>query len=92
LKYFSMFSGIGGFEIGIQRACYQSANAESQQAEPEETVSVRVGETVQEVSRRGRRFGDTDENERDILLRRTEWLRNVCIGYSEIDKYAIQIY
>lgn len=40
MRYFSLFSGIGGFEKGIQQACEEVA----------------------------------------------------CVGYSEIDKYAIQIY
>ena len=43
MKYFSLFTGIGGFEVGIQNTC-----------------------------------GDNKYSE--------------CVGYSEIDKYAIQIY
>lgn len=44
MKYFSMFSGVGGFEYGIEKA----------------------GE---------------------VIGKRAE-----CIGYSEVDKYAIQVY
>ena len=47
MKYFSLFSGIGGFELGIQEACLTN------------------------------KFGQK---------------ANECVGYSEIDRYAITIY
>lgn len=81
LKYFSMFSGIGGFEIGIQRAF------ENRQQEPIGQGSIR-----QHIQRQGDisdsdvRRGQPKSQERHRLL------NGVCIGYSEIDKYAIQTY
>jgi DNA (cytosine-5)-methyltransferase 1 len=66
MKYFSTFSGIGGFEIGIQRA-FDKQLAKEQQ------------------DRQGR-DGVADEMESDVLL--TGWESPLCIGYSEIDKYA----
>jgi len=64
MKYFSMFSGIGGFELGIQRAYeLQSKN-----------------ERLQVETNSGGNNGE--------LLQRTA----SCVGYSEIDKYAIKVY
>lgn len=57
MKYFSMFSGIGGFEIGIRQTEAKSANS-------------------------------SDSESGTSQLRG----RSLCIGYSEIDKYAISIY
>lgn len=65
MKVFSTFSGIGGFEIGIQNAIsnLQSKNAELQ-------VEPGVG-------------GDNSNGVQRAAS---------CVGYSEIDKYAIKVY
>jgi len=64
LRYFSMFSGIGGFELGIQRAFDNRPN-------------LRDGlEDIQDSS------PNTQESQ----------VRAECVGYSEIDKYAIATY
>ena len=65
IKYLSLFSGIGGFELGIQQA-YEDNIRRTQQ---------KMG-------------GDS----RNIESRSRKSTRFLCIGYSEIDKYAIQIY
>lgn len=70
MKYFSTFSGIGGFEIGIQRAFDKQLAA------------------VEYNRQRGN--GVTDEVESDVLLTGGE--PPLCVGYSEIDKYAIRVY
>lgn len=65
MKYLSLFSGIGGFEIGIQSAyirCVQQSDAQTEQG---------------------------SDNIKDKLLK---WQQPDCIGYSEIDKYAIKVY
>jgi DNA (cytosine-5)-methyltransferase 1 len=59
MRYFSMFSGIGGFEIGIEKATRDSKHD-------------KIG-GAQEPDRKARMGFD-------------------CVGFSEIDKYAIQIY
>ena len=64
MRYLSLFSGIGGFELGIQRAHDNRPN-------------LRNGET-------GIRGNSTDTAEQQDGV--------TCIGYSEIDKYAISIY
>ena len=70
MKYFSMFSGIGGMEIAIQRA-FDKQSAEIEQ------------------DRQGWN-GDINQVESDVLP--TSGASPFCIGYSEIDKYAIQVY
>lgn len=69
MKYLSLFSGIGGFELGIQQAY------------------VAISNTKREEQRR------LEKQQPNALL---DWYRTatqpVCIGYSEIDKYAVQIY
>ena len=72
MKYLSLFSGIGGFEKGIQQA-YELHNTEISRLERE-----RNSQNIQEIQSDyqgadGRQF-------------------STCIGYSEINKYAIQIY
>ena len=64
MKYFSMFSGIGGFELGIQQAFDVQPKDERLQME-----------------------ADSGSNNSEQLQRTAS-----CIGYSEIDKYAIKVY
>ena len=64
IKYFSMFSGIGGFELGIQRAF-------------DNRPDLRNGS-------KGLSEDNTDTTQPQV--------RAECIGYSEIDKYAIKVY
>jgi DNA (cytosine-5)-methyltransferase 1 len=65
-----MFSGIGGFEIGIQHASDKQST-----------------EIEQDGQGRNR---DTDEVGHDVLS--TSRTTPLCVGYSEIDKYAIKVY
>lgn len=65
MKYLDLFSGYGGFSLGIQKA-YD--NRELLQSET---------------------FKDLQENISDTKSGQT---RPTCIGFSEIDKYAIQVY
>lgn len=66
MKYLSLFTGIGGFELGIKQA-YENNNLR-----PNELES----------SNRPKELHDTTDK-----LQQWE-----CVGYSEIDKYAIQVY
>lgn len=68
MKYFSTFSGIGGFELGIQLA-YENIR-ESRKSRQLEGV---------------RNMSNTQGDGQDEQY-------PPCIGYSEIDKYAIQTY
>lgn len=68
MKYFSMFSGIGGFEIGIQNAVESYRQAQQADADT----------------------GHSANNQSNPLQK---WGQSAtCIGYSEIDKYAIKVY
>ena len=78
MKYFSTFSGIGGFELGIEQA-YESNNEHAYKCEESEQ---------EERAQRG--FGSTDFN--GIQLHTGDRTAPLCVGYSEIDKYAVKIY
>lgn len=68
IKYFSMFTGIGGFELGIQSAA--ESNRKAQQANANS--------------------GHSANDKGDPLQERRQ--SATCVGYSEIDKYAINTY
>ena len=70
MKYFSTFSGVGGFELGIQLA-YEE---------------LRIKDKKQGLQRVGDKEGQRSQRNNICLDGLT------CVGYSEIDKYAIQIY
>ena len=68
MRIFSTFSGIGGFEIGIQSAF--ESNRAAQQAGADSRHS--ANDTSDPLQERGQSA--------------------TCVGYSEIDKYAIKVY
>lgn len=67
MRYFSMFSGIGGFEQAIYKI-YESHNRRFLQIKTSEGFFKQLPSTS------------------------SEQIRATCVGYSEIDKYAIQVY
>lgn len=67
MKYFSLFSGIGGFELGIQQAY--------------ENTKIRL---IQQEISRPEYSGNIESGWRHTELD--------CVGFSEIDKYAIATY
>jgi DNA (cytosine-5)-methyltransferase 1 len=74
MKYFSMFSGIGGFELGIKQAY--------------EILCEQKGIREKQPIYREKGFSESDKE---------NWIngenaRPNCIGYSEIDKYASQVF
>jgi DNA (cytosine-5)-methyltransferase 1 len=111
IKYFSMFSGVGGFENGIHRAVKRiktsrQTDTPSNSTMPESGNEERglrtscIGKggeyVIQNIQRRGQQDALTIGN-LPMPGSGDEWGRwdkqqAVCIGYSEIDKYAIQIY
>lgn len=75
MKYFSTFSGIGGFEIGIHNAYLKHAL---------------VGEKPGEKERTQGRERSVDES--GVQLHTGDGSAPLCVGYSEIDKYATKVY
>jgi DNA (cytosine-5)-methyltransferase 1 len=67
MKYLSLFSGIGGFELGIQQA-YESLH------------------NLRPIQQTNSKRPDSSGNTTNELQ---QW---ECVGYSEIDKYAIATY
>jgi DNA (cytosine-5)-methyltransferase 1 len=78
MKYFDTFTGIGGFTLAINNA-YENNHAQS------------LSEIEQDKERWDRTFNEDRPD--GVLPRHWEQSSNpVCIGYSEIDKYADSIY
>lgn len=71
-----MFTGIGGFELGIQRAFDNEHASLGSEPEQEERTQGRIGAT----------------NKQGVLLHLGNGSTPLCVGYSEIDKYAIETY
>lgn len=68
IKYFSMFSGVGGFEYGIERTNYLR--------------------WIQQTNNQGERSSKNNQTQRGVCDSR----KFSCVGFSEIDKYAIEVY
>ena len=90
MKYLSLFSGIGGFELGIQQAYEELCNAnrsedrggeENTQGDEGQRFQSKEGEEISTKKRPASKCNNNIINERPL-----------CVGYSEIDKYAIQVY
>lgn len=107
MKYLSLFSGIGGFELGIQQAqknkCEFCSNKVEMIIDNEGDGYCPNCETYEEkqIHNLGRDTGTPDtENGRHKPMPdisngdggRTDTDFYECVGYSEIDKYAIQTY
>lgn len=76
MKYLSLFSGIGGFEYGIEEAWKSIQGTERRSVRPNG-----------DKSNTKKRSDEQPEAWRDRLIKQPK-----NIGYSEIDKYAIQVY
>jgi len=85
MKYFSLFSGIGGFELGILSA-YRKKNERSK-TNTQNNDEARKGLVSEESKRISSQNGRISQ-QLDCLSNN----RATCIGFSEIDKYATQIY
>jgi len=94
MKYLSLFSGIGGFELGIQQAYETTRNTNVQKVggrqENEEGELQENGERLHSISSKTTlpiRDRDNEHADRSFDERQPN-----CIGFSEIDKYATKVY
>ena len=91
MRYFSLFSGIGGFELGIIKAYVEITNRDSvRRSKKNQENNEAEGKRLESSKGKGtnlekRRYFELSHGNDDT---RTPH----CVGYSEIDRYAIQIY
>ena len=91
MKYFSLFSGIGGFELGIIQAYVDITDRNAvRKGKGGEKKNEAVRQGLE--SKKGKRARTTDRQP----IKLPDWSDDPraphCVGYSEIDKYAIRIY
>lgn len=94
MRYLSLFSGIGGFEKGIQQAYETIRNTNVQEKRGgQETTKGELqedGERLHPISEQTTLSTSNWNNE--YFNRSINERQPTCIGFSEIDKYATQIY
>jgi len=89
MKYLSLFSGVGGFELGIKQA-YEICNADrSENRGGEENTKGDEGQRLQPKEGKEVIAEERPTSERNNNLSNE---RPLCIGFSEIDKYATKVY
>lgn len=90
MRYFSTFSGIGGFELGIEQAYESLCNAyRGPDRGSEKNTQREKGQGL--LSTKGE---NTCTSERSVSEGSTDhtYARPLCVGYSEINEYAAKIY
>lgn len=89
MKYFSLFTGIGGFELGIEKA-YVASNNRSAHGKREKNTKQAQGKGL--VSAKGKKARGAQGRHHELPDREHDTRAPDCVGYSEIDPYAIKIY
>lgn len=85
MKYFSMFTGIGGFELGIQNAYREKVRRF--QEDSQRVDAARSGLFTEKGQDIDAAFRLLSASPSDLINQRP-----LCVGYSEIDKHAIATY
>jgi DNA (cytosine-5)-methyltransferase 1 len=91
MKYFSLFSGIGGFELGIQKAYVEITNRNKIGKIKKNKKEIQTARQGLESSQ-GKDSGPTKRRNSQLSNRVHDSGTPHCVGYSEIDKHAIKIY
>jgi DNA (cytosine-5)-methyltransferase 1 len=94
MKYFSTFTGIGGFELGIQQAYEIIRNSNvSQKRAGQKTKEGKLQENGKGLHTLSTKTTlPPKDRDNELSDRSIDEGQLTCIGYSEIDKYAIGIY
>ena len=85
MRYLSLFSGIGGFELGIKQA--HEANLSVWNGETEVAGAEAIQSGVEPAPEGDESRGHITDN-----LRTGDTGSLLCVGFSEIDKYAVELY
>ncbi len=91
MRYFSLFSGIGGFELGIQRAYVGITYGDKNGCRKKDSKRDDEGRQGLE-SKERKRAHDADRRAVELPDRSHDPRAPRCMGYSEIDRFAIEIY
>ena len=88
MKYLSLFSGLGGFELGIQKAYVDTTNGKKngrskKTSENGNSERHKKSESFDAERRQSRKYDNGRCDGQEPIT---------CVGYSEIDRYAIDIY
>jgi DNA (cytosine-5)-methyltransferase 1 len=91
MKYFSLFSGIGGFELGIEKAYVGITDRDKKRVGTKgEKTNDEAWQGLESKERKGSH--DADRRTRQLPHRGHDPGAPRCVGYSEIDRFAIEIY
>ncbi len=88
MKYFSLFSGIGGFELGIVNAYVDTTDRKTNRR-GKAITKARDSQRHKKSESAGPERGWSSQYDHRS---RSGQKPITCVGYSEIDKYAIEIY
>lgn len=94
MNYFDTFTGIGGFTLGIEQAYETTRNINVQKkCRGEETEKGELQEDGKGLHTiPSERTLPPDDRRNELSDRSIDERQPHCIGYSEINKYAVQIY
>ena len=91
MKYLSLFTGIGGFEIGIQKAYVETTHRkQNRKGKADQEENAERGERLECKERQSARA--TQGQSGQHAINGSDEGKPTCVGYSEINKYATQIY
>jgi len=91
MKYFSLFSGIGGFELGIHKAYVEITHRNAvRKGKADTKKNAAKGKGLE--SKKGKGVGPKNGQPLELFDRSDDPRAPHCVGYSEIDKHAIGIY